>query len=321
MTMDTDLGGAMGLKIFDHRRIDKAEIAQLVILYNIFSRKESSRLIFQGGTALRWCYGGTRFSEDLDFVTSFAMTDSMVFIDRLRSAISNDFILHFGPGECSTRWKERGGKGACHGFIEYRPVGSREKIAIKIELEQLKPDQLPDRNQLVFGALPAVSYLMQRGRLRLPPYGSIIQVETPEEILSDKVRALLERPYIKGRDFHDLAFLVRTLGLKAENRLIQRKLDLYEAPFRPCRTVDHYLGLDKLGEAARSELAGTLEQDLARFVPGGDLIALKHQHFSQMVTAVVAVFQDIERNGGLDLSGYQGTSKATVRDRNGIQKT
>jgi len=27
---------------------------------------------FQGGTALRWVYGGSRFSEDLDFVTCLA---------------------------------------------------------------------------------------------------------------------------------------------------------------------------------------------------------------------------------------------------------
>ncbi|MHC1743176.1 MAG: nucleotidyl transferase AbiEii/AbiGii toxin family protein [Syntrophobacteraceae bacterium] len=295
----------MGLKRFDHRRVDNAEIAQLVILYNIFTRKESSSLVFQGGTAIRWCYGGTRFSEDLDFVTSLSIDDAMRFLDGLQPGMRNDFILHFGPGEFSIRWKEKSRKSACYCFVEYRPTGLREKIAIKIELEQLKQNAVPEMNKLVFGSMPAVSYLMQRGGLRVPAFGSIIQVETPEEILSDKVRALLERPYIKGRDFHDMAFLVRTLEVKPENRLIQRKLDMYEAPFRMFRTVEYYLGLDQLGEMDRSDLARTLEQDLSRFVPPNDLLAMKPRSFSQMVAAVTTVFQEIQRNGGLDLGGYE----------------
>lgn len=37
----------------------------LKILHKSSKTKES--LVFQGGTALRLCYNGTRFSEDLDF--------------------------------------------------------------------------------------------------------------------------------------------------------------------------------------------------------------------------------------------------------------
>ena len=115
----------------------------------------------------------------------------------------NDFILRFGPGEFSIRWKQGPRKRACQGFVEYRPSGLREKIVIKIEMWLLKPDALPEMNKLVFGSLHAVSTMAQRGELRVPPFGSVIQVETPEEILSDKVRALLGRRDIKGRDFHD----------------------------------------------------------------------------------------------------------------------
>ena len=49
--------------------VRKAEIAQLILLHQLYSLSGSRELIFQGGTALRWCYGGSRFSEDLDFVT------------------------------------------------------------------------------------------------------------------------------------------------------------------------------------------------------------------------------------------------------------
>ena len=38
--------------------VRKAEIAQLILLHQLYSQPGSRELIFQGGTALRWCYGG-----------------------------------------------------------------------------------------------------------------------------------------------------------------------------------------------------------------------------------------------------------------------
>jgi predicted nucleotidyltransferase component of viral defense system len=305
MLIKKHFGGAMGLKNFDHRRVDNAEIAQLVILYNIYAQKRSSKLIFQGGTAIRWCYSGTRFSEDLDFVTSLSIADTIRFLDWLQPSIKNDFILHFGPGEFFLKWKDRSRKSACRCFIEYRPAGSREKIAVKIEFERLKPNIAPEMNKFIFAAMPAISYMIRKGNLKVPPFGCVIQVEKPEEILSDKIRALLERAYVKGRDFYDIAFLTRTLELKPENRLIQRKLSMYEAPFRLSRTIGYYLDIGRLDQKGRDDLTRTLEQDLSRFIPSNDLIALKQQHFSQIVIAVADVFKDIQHNGGLDLSGYE----------------
>ena len=57
------------MKDYRETYIRKAEIAQLIILHQIYAQSGSQELIFQGGTALRWCYGGSWFSEDLDFVT------------------------------------------------------------------------------------------------------------------------------------------------------------------------------------------------------------------------------------------------------------
>jgi hypothetical protein len=160
---------------------------------------------------------------------------------------------------------------------------------------------------------------MQKGRLKVPPFGCVIQVENPEEILSDKVRALLERPYIKGRDFYDIAFLTRTLDLKPENRLIQRKLTMYQAPFRLSKTIEYYLEIDKLEENNRNELIGALERDLSRFIPPSDLLILKEQHFSQVVMAVRSVFQAIQENGRLELGGFK-TREETRKELNAKQK-
>lgn len=44
------------------------ERLQTAVLYGMAEQGAFSRVVFQGGTALRLCYQNSRFSEDLDFV-------------------------------------------------------------------------------------------------------------------------------------------------------------------------------------------------------------------------------------------------------------
>lgn len=74
------------MKTYREIYIRKAEIAQLVLLHQLYAHKESRHLIFQGGIAIRWCYGGSRFSEDLDFVTPLAPMDVQKFFMLLLRA-------------------------------------------------------------------------------------------------------------------------------------------------------------------------------------------------------------------------------------------
>lgn len=46
------------MKNYRETYVRKAEIAQLILLHQLYSLSGSRELIFQGGTALRWCYGG-----------------------------------------------------------------------------------------------------------------------------------------------------------------------------------------------------------------------------------------------------------------------
>ena len=57
------------MKSYTERHVRRSELFQLILLQHLYARPESSRLIFQGGTAIRWCHNSGRFSEDLDFVT------------------------------------------------------------------------------------------------------------------------------------------------------------------------------------------------------------------------------------------------------------
>jgi predicted nucleotidyltransferase component of viral defense system len=55
------------MKTYRETYIRKAEIAQLILLHQLFMQKESRHLIFQGGTAIRCCYGGVDYNAFLTY--------------------------------------------------------------------------------------------------------------------------------------------------------------------------------------------------------------------------------------------------------------
>ena len=130
------------MKNYRETYIRKAEIAQLIILNQLYRQRGRQHLIFQGGTALRWCYGGDRFSEDLDFVTPLTGDDVKSMLDATFKGMEKVMVPHFGVGVLAvTEKKARADAFKC--LADFRPESSREKISVKIEVEGLAAGQLP----------------------------------------------------------------------------------------------------------------------------------------------------------------------------------
>ena len=72
------------MKRYDQLRTKQAEVAQLIVLHSLFSMRDSKEIIFQGGTSIRWLYGGLRFSEDLGFVTSLPRDKTVSLVDSVQ---------------------------------------------------------------------------------------------------------------------------------------------------------------------------------------------------------------------------------------------
>jgi len=72
--------------MFKEKRVRNSELLQIFLLDTLYSLSGSEKIFFQGGTALRWVYGGMRFSGDLDFVTHLAIKDihKIVFFETLK---------------------------------------------------------------------------------------------------------------------------------------------------------------------------------------------------------------------------------------------
>jgi predicted nucleotidyltransferase component of viral defense system len=281
------------MKAYREIYIRKAEIAQLIVLHQLYARKESRHLIFQGGTAIRWCYGGSRFSEDLYFVTHLQPVD----IQKIMSAVIKDagklMIPHFGVGSVALREKKaRSGSVKC--FVDFRPDGVREKISIKLEFEGLAAGKLPTTQNHVLSLMSPVVYLISAGEFRVPRPNTVIVAQTPTEILSDKIRALLERPYLKGRDFFDLWYLYTILKIPMDLDTVERKFNLYRAPFIARRPIDFFTMPSKKDKEMMRE---AIEQDLLRFLPAEVLSVHRSEKYSPFLDSVCSVFSEIKAKG------------------------
>jgi len=283
----------MNMRNYRETHIRKAEIAQLILLHQLYLQKESHHLIFQGGTALRWCYGGSRFSEDLDFVTTLVPEYVESMLDAALKSIKNLMIAHFGPGSLDLRPQSARGE-AFKCFVNFRPEATREKISVKLEFEGLLPDKAPDVRRMVLSSLGAVAHLTATGEFRVPRANAVLVAETSEEILSDKVRALLERRYLKGRDFFDLWYLHTVLKTPMNVNIIERKWKFYQAGFVARRDFRFFR---KPSKEEKAQMLGAIEQDLSRFLPPETMAVFRAGQFSEFLEAARSVFSELSASG------------------------
>jgi predicted nucleotidyltransferase component of viral defense system len=276
---------------FNETRVRQAELLQLLLLDTLYALSGSHRAVLQGGTALRWIYGGSRFSEDLDFVTVLPSGGIESLLERARSKAGRAGTAQFGPGHLELRLKASR-EAALKALCIYRPIAQRERIAVKLEFEQLSADQSPETARHILRDLPTVSALMTVGQLVLPYTSSIVVVETSGEILSDKIRALYERTYIKGRDIFDLWWLVSRLHVKPSWPMVQKKLLMYREEFKAARKPDYFQS-----RISRSEIRDALESDLPRFIPSKVLAVYREEGFKSFIDTVATVTARLLKQG------------------------
>jgi len=167
------------------------EYLQYEILDSLFKQKNSEKLSFIGGTAIRIVYQSQRFSEDLDF-DNFGL--SFVEFKKLLDQTAKDMSAK--GFELEFRFVE---KMAFHCYIKFPNIlflnklspNDDEKILIRIDTVE------KDKN-----VEPKTHILNKYGIYRK------ILVNKIETILSQKILAILERKREKGRDFYDVSYLL-----------------------------------------------------------------------------------------------------------------
>ena len=181
-------------------QIEKDYLQELV-LRNLFAEVPSSGLIFRGGTALSKIFGSGRFSDDLDFVTGVA-SDTDSILNRVEAGVKAMDAL-YDASYSFEKYKD---------MVEYT-IKISGPLYISLKNDSARQTLYIDVNTYEKNILGPKSIL------RLPVYKEIrpytLIVEQIEELLVDKIRALLYRKKEVARDVYDIwVILTKPYGLE-----------------------------------------------------------------------------------------------------------
>jgi predicted nucleotidyltransferase component of viral defense system len=209
-------------------------------------------LTFIGGTCLRACYGSARLSEDLDFTGGREFKRST--LARLGAVLIERLQTRYGlPVSVSEPIKTGGKVSTWKLTLETRG----EKKHLPAQRIHLDICAIPSHD-------PRPMMLRNLYGIDLGTSGLILQAQSREEILADKIIALALRDNrVKNRDLWDIAWLVQQ-GVVLPAHLIPLKIQDHhrtDAEFR--RLIEERLKALKEQPTMRSDFIA----EMRRFLP------------------------------------------------------
>lgn len=216
------------------------EYFQHLFLSYFYQQKESAKIYFKGGTALRIIYQSPRFSEDLDF--SSTLKDVSV-LEKIIIAALSEIEKEAVRNEIREAKKTSGGYLAIIDFFV-------ENKIVSVQLEISFRDKKMKGETIVVAAD------------FLPPY-TLAQL-TLDQLVEEKIEALLSRQ--KPRDFYDLYFILRAGLLPVSRRdKLEEILKLLE---KTSINFEKELKafLPKSHRAIIRDFSNTLKRELKRFM-------------------------------------------------------
>jgi predicted nucleotidyltransferase component of viral defense system len=220
-------------------------------------------VVFQGGTALRLCYGGERYSEDLDFVCGRAGAylkdvefDDLVdnALETTKRTLQRDFDIDAAqvvlkrPAQPELVKENDVNVAAWQIVVPVNPTPNTPKSRIKIEFANV-PSY--DSKPLTVNAAPGLVQIQD----------VILNVETANEILADKAVALTARAALKFRDVWDVWFLVNKLGAIPDRKMVSKKFVDYGTSDIAAKAKA------RLNELAKDATATAFYAEMKRFLP------------------------------------------------------
>jgi predicted nucleotidyltransferase component of viral defense system len=220
-------------------------------------------VVFQGGTALRLCYGGERYSEDLDFVcgTAGAYVEKIEFgklireaLETAKASLGRSFGIDLGQITLKQPDRPMAIKDSSISVVAWQivvPILSTPhspKSRIKIEFANVPAY---DKTPKVARATP--------GLVQIPDV--ILNVESANEILSDKAVALVARQALKHRDIWDVWDLNDRLAAKADRDMVRKKFADYGTSEVETKAAQ------KIEELNKPSTTKSFLDEMARFLP------------------------------------------------------
>ena len=234
-------------------------------------------VIFQGGTALRLCYGGERYSEDLDFVCGRAGAylkdvEFEALVDKALEAtkrtLQRDFDIDAAqitlkrPAQPELVKESNVNVAAWQIVVPVNPTPKTPKSRIKIEFANV-PSY--DSKPLTVNATPGLVQVQD----------VILNAETPNEILADKAVALTARAALKFRDVWDVWFLVNKLAATPDREMVLKKFADYGTLAIAVKANA------RLDELAKDATATAFYAEMRRFLPSARVAQMSQMNLQR----------------------------------------
>jgi len=159
-----DLSRKLSIDLFTIYR----EYLQILFLKYFYRQRESSKIYFKGGTALRLLYGSFRFSEDLDFTSLVQENQLQQLILKSLKALSKE--------EAAISFKKAESIGdSFSGRIFQELPDIKFPLTIRIDFSLREEPVLTGDSSYLETVFPVIPY----------PYVSHLKVE---EMLAEKIR-------------------------------------------------------------------------------------------------------------------------------------
>lgn len=191
-----------------------AELIQIAFLDALYAQKESTEIVFHGGTCIRLLHGGYRYSEDLDFaVPKLGHGQLRSVLKKIIDRTKHLLTTVIGNLDIELAERPDRGKNIFIWWLKAVPLDYRGKIHVKLE----------------FGHYPVYQKRPLAVTLRHPLISlqPITISESIDELLLDKINALAGRQYLKNRDFFDIWYLTTVLKPAVDYNMLKTKFEDY----------------------------------------------------------------------------------------------
>lgn len=217
------------------------------------------RLTFQGGTCLRLCYGGVRFSEDLDFNVREDLTaiDLTGFAAALSSALESKF-------DVGVRVKEPTSVKAFEGG------GELKRWQVVVDTAPARADLPSQKIKIEIAHIPAYTRSPRLLNVNYPELpgslgGILVNCQSMEEILADKIVSFANaREHPRYRDLWDIPWIASrgAVDLDEVARMVRAKHADYGCTSRLLPLLE-----DGCRRAESLAASGEFRTQMRRFVP------------------------------------------------------
>lgn len=250
-----------------------AEVIQIAFLEALYAQKESTEVVFHGGTSIRLLHGGYRYSEDLDFAVPTLGPEQLAPILE-KSAHRTRHLLStvMGTSEVELRARPVKKENIYAWWLKVAPKSYRGKIHVKLEFGRYpvyQPRSLP--------------VTLRNPLLSLSP---ITVSPSPEELFLDKIGALSGREHLKNRDFFDIWYFTAVLKPQIDYDLLVKKFKDYHTE-KPLMTLEK-----RLKQLDASQIAATME----RFLPETYRRSLNVNHYQEVIEANQKLITELLEN-------------------------